>query len=467
MLHLMSREIRNIFFYLIFPSLTLLAFVSCTGDDNIHTSITNPTIEGKALYRPDEFNGQDWRADDNDYSYKRMALTDNLAILWKKKFGNDLSNPPSLEGNSMKVDLTNLKEKLETFYIYYRDKLQFVKAGSLSEKYRMMVMLQYSLDGTAYGGAYDNKIGAFWAAPNRLQDKKLNTVAHELGHSFQLQLIADGQGSGWGGQSGFFEMTSQWMLWQVNPNWMEDENYHWDSFKELTYKAFLHEDNLYHSPYVLEYWSQKHGLPFIAEMYRQSKADEDPIQTYKRMNNLTQDQFVDEIFDCYQHLVNLDYERVKKETRQWANTYADFMPQMTLSNDGWYQVKSDKCPENYGFNIIKMEVPDPGTTVKVEFYGLQGKSGKAAGYINDKWNCPDYRYGFVGITADGISIIGNPQKADYNNQAGSAMFTAPAGNKLKYLWLVVMGAPCEHWTLSQLSLAQWPYKIKITGGKIL
>lgn len=34
----------------------------------------------------------------------------------------------------------------------------------------MMVMLQYSLDGTAYGGAYDNTIGAFWAAPNRLKD---------------------------------------------------------------------------------------------------------------------------------------------------------------------------------------------------------------------------------------------------------------------------------------------------------
>ena len=115
-----------------------------------------------------------------------------------------------------------------------------------------------------------------------------------------------------------------------------------------------------------------------------------------------------------------------------------------------------------------MEVPDPGTTVKVEFYGLQGKSGKAAGYINDKWNCPDYRYGFVGITADGISIIGNPQKADYNNQAGSAMFTAPADNKLKYLWLIVMGAPNIHWkNPDEGKDAQWPYMLKFKGTKPL
>ena len=121
----------------------------------------------------------------------------------------------------------------------------------------MMVMLMYSLDGTAYGGAYDNKIGAFWAAPNRLQDPNLNAVAHELGHSFQLQMLADGS-SCWGEkQGGFFEMTSQWMLWQVNPNWIAEETYHWDAFKQASHKAFLHDENVYRSPYVLEYWSER------------------------------------------------------------------------------------------------------------------------------------------------------------------------------------------------------------------
>ena len=89
----------------------------------------------------------------------------------------------------------------------------------------------------------------------------MNCLAHELGHSFQLQMPADSISDIWGG-TGFLEMTSQWMLWQVNPNWVTDENYHFQAFRKLTHKAFLSIDNIYHSPYVLQYWTEKHGLDF-------------------------------------------------------------------------------------------------------------------------------------------------------------------------------------------------------------
>ena len=60
----------------------------------------------------------------------------------------------------MQVDLHNLEEKLERFYRFFRDTLKFSKPGSKCDKYRMMVMLNYSLEGTAYGGDYDGEIGA-------------------------------------------------------------------------------------------------------------------------------------------------------------------------------------------------------------------------------------------------------------------------------------------------------------------
>ena len=154
----------------------------------------------------------------------------------------------------------------------------------------MMVMINYSLEGTAYGGDYDQQIGALWAAPNRIQDEKLNCVAHELGHSFQAQISCDGEGEAWGG-SGFFEMASQWMLWQVNPDWQTDERYHWEAFTKLTHKAYLHLENIYHSPYILEYWGMKRGRPIIAELFRQGKRGEDPVMTYKRMTGLSQEAF--------------------------------------------------------------------------------------------------------------------------------------------------------------------------------
>ena len=94
----------------------------------------------------------------------------------------------------------------------------------------------------------------------------MNCMAHELGHSFQLQIPADSVGDAWGG-SGFFEMTSQWMLWQVNPDWLTDENYHFEAFKQLTHKAYLHLDNIYHSPFVIQWWSDLHGRKSIAELY--------------------------------------------------------------------------------------------------------------------------------------------------------------------------------------------------------
>ena len=319
-------------------------------------------------------------------------------------------------------------------------------------------MIMYSLEGTAYGGTYDNKIGAFWAAPNRLQDEKLNAVAHELGHSFQLQIIADGQGEAWGG-NGIYEMASQWMLWQVNPDWMKDENYHWVAFKELTHKAFLHVDNIYHSPYVLEYWGVKHGLPIIAEMFRQGLKGEDPVITYKRMNEMTQEQFNDEMMDVYLHLVNLDYDRVYDLTRQWANSFAPFKANLKEDGNGWLQVVKEACPENYGFNVIKLKVPEAGQIVKVDFKGLS----EATGYNIINADKAGWRYGFVGVTTEGKSVLGTVGR----DAEGQISFTTPSDVKLSYLWLVVMGAPTEHWMNSSTEVdAQWPYKIKISGTDI-
>ena len=357
----------------------------------------------------------------------------------------------------MKVDLPGLKEKLENFYAYFYHTLQFARQGSKCDKYRMMVMINYSLEGTAYGGDYDGQIGALWITPNRVQDEKLNCIAHELGHSFQSQITCDGQGEAWGG-CGFFEMTSQWMLWQVNPDWMTDEKYHWDAFKTLTHKAYLHLDNIYHSPYVLEYWGIRYGLPFIAELYRQGKRGEDPVITYKRLNSLGQKEFCDEMFDACRHFVNWDFKRVWKETRPYANQYTC---KMNPSEEGWYRVAPENCPENYGFNAVPLSVPQPGSAVEVEFLGEAGREG----YNSVHPEKAGWRYGFVAVTREGKSVYGEMG----NNTEGVVKYIAPKDVPLAHLWLVVMGAPMEHWMnpISGEKDAQWPYKIKITGSFLL
>lgn len=430
-------------------------FVSCGNSSNKETE----TVE-KEIYIPKDLQGMDLNDAESKWSYHRMAKTENFVIFWEKGFGNDLSNPPQLEGNPMQVDLENLKEKLETFYDYFYHTLQFAKKGSKCDKYRMMVMINYSLEGTAYGGDYDGEIGALWVAPNRVQDKKLNCIAHELGHSFQSQISCDGQGEAWGG-SGFFEMASQWMLWHCNPEWVTDENYHWVAFCKDTHKAFLQLTNIYRSPYVLEYWSQKHGLPVIAELFRQGKKGEDPAMTYKQMFGLTQEEFVEEMFDASRRIVNLDFEHAFDVTRPHAGQMNTELN--APDAQGWQTIKPENCPENFGFNAIRLDLPKNGKTVSVEFKGMAG----AKGYNAVNTDKAGWRYGFIATDAEGKSTYSPAGK----ETIGNLSYEVPEGTEK--LWLVVMGAPTEYWRTAErwgndgkdTETAQWPYAIRLTGTK--
>lgn len=280
---------------------------------------------GKEVYIPKDLQNNDFTKKDSNWSFARCAYTDDVIIFWEKPFGDDLSNAPALEGHNMNVDLQNLLSRVQQFYDYFKNDLKFVKPGSNADKYRMMVMLNYSLEGTAYGGDYDNVIGALWIAPNRVQDKKLNCIAHELGHSFQSQITCDKQGEAWGG-GGIFEMCSQWMLFNVNPEWPTDENYHWKGFIDNANLRFLAGENIYHSPYVLEYWSQKHGLPIIAELFRQGKRGEDPASTYMRMFSLSTEDFAKECVDCYSRLLTFDFEGKHEQNMKYSGEFINNKP---------------------------------------------------------------------------------------------------------------------------------------------
>ena len=365
----------------------------------------------KKIYIPEDLRKMDLQADTSQWSFKRSIETDDLILMWDRGFGSDTSNPPMLEGKPMSFNLTILRDRVQEFYHFFRDTLAFTQPGSKADKYKMMVMVNYSLDGTAYGGTYDNFIGALWVAPNRIQDTKMNCMAHELGHSFQLQIPADSVGDAWGG-SGFFEMTSQWMLWQVNPDWLTDENYHFEAFKKLTHKAYLHLDNIYHSPFVIQWWSDLHGRKSIAELYRQGRIGEDPVMTYKRMYNMSQKQFCDEMFRGYQHLVNFDFNHARKETRQYACTF-----DTELEGGKWLRPKN--YPEEYGFNAIKLDDKVNLNARKFRL-NIQGDN---------------LRYGFVGITTDGQSVYSNVNATE---------FVVPKSKRLSHLYIIVMGAPLQH-----------------------
>jgi hypothetical protein len=392
--------------------------------------------DGKEIYIPEELRGNDFTDKDAQWSYYRMACTPNVVCFWEKGFGDDLSKAPDLDGHPMTVDLDNLLARVEYFYNVYRDMMGFLLPGSKAEKYRMMVMLTYSLEGTAYGGCYDDVIGALWIAPNRVRDKTLNCIAHELGHSFQIQIACDGQSEGMGG--GIFETSAQWMLWQVNPRWTTDENYHWEAYKKDIHLSLFHFKNMYHAPFVLEYWSMLHGLTYMADMFRGGRRGEDFTQTYMRMYGVDVRQMGDELLDCYSRLITFDFPDKRKESLRYA---CELKSEMKDTLGGWKTPVN--APETYGFNVDEIPLPASGKTVKVQFRGL---------LENDSIG---YRYGLVAVDNDN-----RPTYLGAHSELKKTLTFKNPGN-MKKLYLVVVGCPTKEYKPAfDAEPALYPYIIK-------
>jgi hypothetical protein len=76
-------------------------------------------------------------------------------------------------------------------------------------------------------------------------------------------------------------------------------------------------------------------------------------------------------------------------------------------------------------------------------------------------------YGFVGLKTDGTRVYGDMNLVTLDNE-GTATFTLT--DKLRYLWVVVQGAPIKYfqcpWDDKEGTDHQLPYQIKVEGATI-
>lgn len=411
---------------------------------NGQTAKKETYIPAKVWRVPD---GNDYNDNNSEYSNQRKVESDDIAIFWAKEFGQDpMQNPDATK----RFDANEALKECERFYRYYVNDLKIVRKGkSLTDKYKVLFYVIGGKEQTAFGGGAEDKIGILWTPAVRMSKAPYGALAHELGHAFQYLASAD-NGTGFNGP--IMEMSAQYMLWQVYPEWMTFENYHLVSFMKKTHYAFLHPENMYHSPYVLEYWSAKHGIEFFGRLLRETKKGEDIVMTYKRITAVTQEQFNDEMFDADRRFITWDMKRIEKLAAQYANQHTSILDSIS---GGWYRIDKNNCPQNYGYNGIKLKVPAVGTQVKLDFMGLAG----AAGFSTVKTDRAGWRYGFLAVKKDGSRVYGDI----YSRPNGKATFKVPA--ETAYLWLVVMGAPKEHSPVAdkEENNEQWPYQIKLKG----
>ncbi len=388
---------------------------------------------------------------DGLFDMEHKAESPNLVLFWDKSFGAD---PTQYDDESKRFDPQAILEEGERFYNYYVDTLHFAdREGSKSSDYKMIIWMHNDSDATAYGWG-DEGVGMMWFRPVRAKAYPYCTLAHEMGHSFQCIVGEDG-GRGFPG-SPIVEYTSQWMLWQVYPDWTEYEKYHLDAYMDLTHHSLFHPANMYHAPQFMEYWSNKHGQDIIARMWRESLDGEDPVATYKRLVDLDQKAFNDEIYEAASHFVAWDIPRVKENCRPYVNQHKSALEPAA---DGWYKVVADRMPQNYGYNAIRIDAA-PGAELSLDFEGLVGNGD----YNVVRPDLAGWRYGFVSVDENGNSTYGDMNVAQ-NGQNDPVSFRVP--DDAAYVWLVVTGAPSAHEAelLSQEGMnAQWPYRFHIVNA---
>lgn len=379
--------------------------------------------------------------------------SNNIALLWDAALGMD---PKTFSEIDKRFDPDIVLMKAEETYNFLIDDLGFSdRTTSLSNRYKLKIWVDKENQGTAWGGGTHG--GEIWLGPNHVKGTSADRFGifyHEMCHSFQFMVNQDDNTKGLSGPIG--EMTSQYSLLRKFPNWMKLETNHIDAFLKNTHKAFLHEDNQYHSPYVLEYWGYKHGDKMVGRVWKEAdkKKNEDAVMSYKRITNITQEQFNDEIYDAATRFVTWDLPRIEQESKPWANKHICKLRKISAST---FQITKEYCPQNYGYNAIELECPAVGTTIQLAFTGM----ASLPDYNIVQADKRGWRYGFLAVKKDGTREYGEMGKLP----SGTLSYSIPQNTE--HLWLVVVGAPTAHWThvnTEGKKDEQWPYQITLLGG---
>jgi hypothetical protein len=411
--------------------------------------------------------GMNLNSTSSQWCYSRSKETDNIVVFWEAGFGND----PSTASGNYRTDMSALLKVAEKCYSFYLDSLKFaIKSSSVTDKYKLMIFLLYTTDWVANGSGEDDSVGTLRVNPGAANIN--NVVGHEIGHCFQYITGCDSDGGyryGFGvntqGGNGFWEQCANWMSFKVYPEKQFTEN-DFSVYVKSNHLHIIHETLRYANYFLMDYWTYKHDKMFMGKLWRDSRSPEDPVETYKRLNSLTQAQFNDEIYEHASRLTTWDLPDIKT----YGEKYIDSRPQvkMNQTSDNYWLIDSSVCLENYGYNSIKLNAPSQNTDVTVLFKGKAGASGFRA-LKTDKGG---WRYGFVALLKDGTrkySDMGTANMANVTNPEQSLTFNCPAN--CSKLWLVVSGAPQEHWRHpwddNNTNDEHWPYQVQFKNTNLL
>ena len=469
-------------------SATIIALALCT------TMVGQSSFVPKSWSKSTDENGKTvYRQSDGLTLYKHTKSSDHFDVYYGTGYG---TTPPDQlsSSNALYVNVTDLLSKAESFYDLYINQLKFADLSTKSKlnQYKMIICLLHDTGWTATGSGYDNTIGALWVTPSTCHPVG-QTIAHEIGHSFQYQVYCDlGGYTGFrqsvGNGSTFWEQTAQWQSVQAYPDlmisqsiglWQPNHNY-----------AFTHEWQRYQSYWLHYYWTEKWGIDAIGRIWRGGTVSgEDPCQVYMRVFGVSVKDFFKEIYDYASRMVTYDMDAIrtygKSSIGRYTYNYIDI-------GDGKLQVAYSSCPQSTGFNVIPLQVPEAGTTIQTIFTALPGGTSLAANdpaqYHNgEKYTAANvtkynnfsektrrgFRHGYVALLKDGTRVyhsVDTIYARGHSTSAVSDTTTFVVPENTERMWFVVSPSPTVYivhkWDENITNDDQWPYQLEFENTDI-
>lgn len=457
----------------------------------------------KALYIPNE-----WKYDASLYqesdpnnqakwSKSRSKESENVIVYWDNGYGN---TNPSNAADTYRVDIDDLLAKCEQFYAKNVNELGFHVGNH--DKYKMMVLLNYTTEWMCYGSGYDYVISALWLSPSTCHPVG-SSVAHEVGHSFHYMAyggdsnygatpgIETGFHNNWSGSTGqaIWEQTAQWQAFQSYPYEMFTDLGAWDYFSKASNYAFSHEWIRYQSFWLHYYLCEKYNdITTISKVWKTHETTpKDFCQVLMDYKGLSVDDFYRLYFDYAMHMATLDIQELR--THGGNSKIGTYRYDCVSLGSNKYQVAYSSAPQSTGFNVIPLNVPTAGTEITTKFTALNTGSSLAANdsktYFDEeggfstasvnRYNSANnsirgFRVGYVALKKDGTrEYISTDQRIGTASSATADVKCTVPANTSK-LYLVVVPALSEYvrhdWNQVYTDDDQWPYTVEFTNTSL-
>lgn len=418
----------------------------------------------KTVHIPTEFSS----APLNTWSWSKSYQSANFVVFWGNVVG---TNPSTYSDPNLRFNPQLVCDTLEKLYTKFVTQLQFCSDAPTKKlgMYKIIIVMNDTWgsggpSGWAFGGTYNNTIGAMWVHPNATRDGAV--TSHELTHALQgMQSIQEntvgGGYVGWEPAGFFWEAHANYMRTQMYPRFAGDDFPRWWGTQHFHLSSTRHHYSTFKWLYRIQ---DAEGITMVNRLWKESVANEHPVITYRRLKGWNQSQLNDFMYDyakrevAYDYTSNnfgaimrAEYNRLRTQEPHYVWRRHTILKQINATT-GRYIVPDAFAPQDYGYNIIPLHTTCSTRLVTIKFKGHTEVNTTGG-----------WRYGFVALNSSGTvsrySTVGtaNESQVSFQMNAGETE-----------LYFVVLGAPTTHtsyvWEPGYPKIKRYPYELRIANA---